>query len=107
MPTPNNNFDQLMNRIAKPSLFDTFLNESQIAEVPAKYIERIIIYYSGGKSMEFTGRDIDQPIPIRKKIRQAQFGKLFDRMEEFKIFVDTVKLEKDVNIEVNKYLDRF
>lgn len=105
--TTSFNIDNAISRIAKPSVFDRIVKEIDAKEIPAKYIEQILVQYYDGNVVELSGAEITHPIPMNKNISWDVMEDSFKQMRDVKIFVNTDKLEKDINEEVEKLLGTF
>lgn len=101
------NLDKAISRIAKPSVFDRIVKEVEAKEIPAKYIEQILVQYYDGNVIELSGDELTHPIPLNRKISWETMEESFKRMRDVKVFINTEKLEKDINEEVEKVLGAF
>ena len=102
--TTSFNIDRAINRIAKPSVFDRIVKEIDAKEIPARYIEHILVQYYDGNVVELSGNEITHPIPVNRDANWEEMQDAFKKMRDVKIFINTDKLEKDINIEVEKIL---
>jgi hypothetical protein len=105
--TTSFNIDKAISRIARPSVFDRIVKEIDATEIPAKYIEQILVQYYDGNIIELSGSELTHPIPVNKNASWEAMEHAFKKMRDVKVFINTDKLEKDVNEEVEKYLGRF
>jgi hypothetical protein len=101
------NLDKAIGRIAKPSVFDRIVKEIEAKEIPAKYIEQILVQYYDGNVVELSGNEITHPIPMNKNMSWEIMEDSFKKMRDVKIFINTDRLEKDINEEVEKLLGTF
>jgi hypothetical protein len=104
--TTSFNIDNAISRIAKPSIFDRIVKEIEAKEVPAKYIEQILVQYYDGNIVQLKGSEITHPIPLNKHASWAAMEDSFKRMRDVKVFISTEQLEIDVNIMVEKLLGK-
>jgi len=102
--TTSFNLDKAISRIAKPSVFDRIVKEIEAKEIPAKYIEQILVQYYDGNVVELKGTEITHPIPLNKNATWAAMEDSFKKMRDVKVFINTETLEKDINEEVEKLL---
>lgn len=105
--TTSFNLDKAISRIAKPSVFDRIVKEIEAREIPAKYIEQILVQYYDGNVVELSGNELTHPIPVNRHISWDVMEDSFKKMRDVKIFINTDKLEKDVNEEVEKILGNY
>jgi len=105
--TTSFNLDKAISRIAKPSVFDRIVKEIDAKEIPAKYIEQILVQYYDGNVVELSGSELTHPIPLNKNIHWDIMEESFKKMRDVKIFINTDRLEKDINEEVEKILGAF
>ena len=105
--TTSFNIDKAISRIAKPSVFDRIVKEIEAKEIPAKYIEQILVQYYDGNVVELSGNELTHPIPVNKNASWEAMEDSFKKMRDVKIFINTDKLEKDINEEVEKILGNF
>lgn len=105
--TTSFNIDKAISRIAKPSVFDRIVKEIEAKEIPAKYIEQILVQFYDGNIIELSGKEITHPIPVNKNISWQNMQDSFKKMRDVKIFINTDRLEKDINEEVEKILGAF
>lgn len=103
----NFNIDQSMKSIVRPSVFDRILKEIDPVEIPSAYIEHILIQYHDGNTVELTGEEINHPIPMNKNYPFEQMNEAFKKMSDIRVFVDTQKLEQDINQIVERYLGKY
>lgn len=102
---PDKKIDEInraLNRISDPSIFDSFIREIDTNEIPPEYIERVTVYYDNGSVIDISRQDIVRPIPVDRDSIWDKIDKCYGKMTEIKIFVDTYKLETDVNASINK-----
>jgi len=102
--TTNFNLDRAISRIAKPSVFDRIVKEVEAKEIPAKYVEQILVQYYDGNVIELSGNEISHPIPLNKNVKWAAMEDSFKKMRDVKVFINTDRLEKDINELVEKLL---
>lgn len=105
--TTSFNFDKALNRIARPSVFDRIVKEVDAKEIPAIYVEHILVQYYDGNVVELSGTEISHPIPLNKNASWEMMEDQFKKMRDVKIFVNTERLETDINIMVEELLGRF
>jgi len=105
--TTSFNIDKAISRIAKPSIFDRIVKEIEAKEIPAKYVEQILVQYYDGNVVELRGDEITHPIPVNKNATWEAMEDSFKKMRDVKIFINTERLEKDINVEVEKLLGHF
>ena len=99
--------DRAMSRLSKPSVFDRIVKEDEATEIPAKYIEQILIQFHDGNIVELKGEDITLPIPLNKDACWEDMEESFKKMRDVKVFISTDKLEEDINIMVEEYLSKY
>ena len=102
--TTSFNIDKAIGRIAKPSVFDRIVKEIDAKEIPAKYIEQILVQYYDGNVVELSGDELTHPIPVNRNASWEAMEDSFKKMRDVKIFINTDRLEKDINEEVEKLL---
>ena len=104
MPDKDLSFNRTLQRIVTPSIFDTFVKEMDVSEVPLKYIEKVVVYYLNGNIVELDGKDVENPLPFNRKVNVEELSKPFREMSEVKVFIDICSLETDVNTSVDYFL---
>lgn len=105
--TTSFNLDKAISRITKPSVFDRIVKEIDAKEIPAKYIEQILVQYYDGNVIELSGSELTHPIPVNRNISWEVMEDSYKKMRDVKIFINTDKLEKDINEEVEKFLGNY
>ena len=100
----NFSLDKAINRIARPSVFDRIVKEIDAKEIPARYVEQILVQYYDGNVVELSGDEITHPIPMNKNAQWEGMEESFKKMRDVKVFINTDVLEQDVNELVEKYL---
>lgn len=105
--TTSFNLDKAISRIAKPSVFDRIVKEIDAKEIPAKYIEQILVQYYDGNVVELSGAELTHPIPLNKNASWEAMEDSFKKMRDVKVFINTDKLEKDINEQVEKILGAY
>jgi hypothetical protein len=93
----NFQLDKTFDDLTAPSLFDRLIQEVEVSEVPVEYIERIVVYYESGDVVELSNHDINKPIPINKEASWDEMSDSFKNVSNVKVYVNTKKLEHDVN----------
>lgn len=99
-------FENAINKIVRPSVFDRIVKEINAPEIPAKYVQHILIQYYDGSIVELRGEELTHPIPVNKDTSPENMKDAFKKMRDIKIFISTDKLEIDINTMVEKYLGR-
>jgi hypothetical protein len=95
--TTSFNIDQAVSRISRPSVFDRIVKEIDPKEIPAKYIEQILVQYHDGAVVELKGKDITDPIPMNRNRTWDTILNSQKLMKDVRIFINTERLEKDIN----------
>ena len=95
------------NRVAKTSVFDRLVKEIDAKEIPAKYVEQILVQYIDGSVIEFSGDELTHPIPTDRNSLWDGLSESFKKMKDVRVFVNTDLLEKDVNALVEKLLGSY
>ena len=103
----NFNLDKAISRIAKPSVFDRIVKEVDAQEIPVKYVEQILVQYYDGNVVELKGSELTHPIPVNRHASMEAMQQSFKKMRDVKVFIDTEKLEQDINEEVEKLLGAY
>ncbi len=101
------NLDKAIGRIAKPSVFDRIVKEIDAREIPAKYVEYILVQYHDGNVVELSGKEISHPIPINKDANWEAMEESFKKMRDIKVFISTDKLEVDINAMLENLLGKY
>jgi len=105
--TTSFNIDKAIGRISKPSVFDRIVKEIDAREIPARYIEQILVQYYDGNVVELKGNELTHPIPVNKNAKWEVMEDSFKKMRDVKIFINTDRLEKDINEAVEKILGNY
>jgi len=105
--TTSFNIDKAIDRIARPSVFDRIVKEIDATEIPAKYIEQILVQYYDGNVVELSGSELTHPIPVNRNASWEAMENAFKKMRDVKVFISTDRLEVDVNIMVEGILGKF
>lgn len=105
--TTSFNLDKAISRISKPSVFDRLVKEIDANEIPAKYIEQVLVQYYDGNVVEISGAELTQPVPMNRNISWDRMEEAFKKMRDVKIFINTDILEKDVNEMVENILGKY
>ena len=87
------------------SVFDSFVREMDISEVPIKYVLKIQVYHNNGSLIELGKNEIDHPLPINRNGNWDQLRRRYKNIKEIKVFVDIPKLERDINLIVDYFFD--
>jgi len=103
----NFNIGQPAGRVAKPSVFDRIVKEIDAREIPARYIEQILVHYHDGNTIELSGQELSLPIPLNKNASWEEMEHVFKKMKDVKIFISTEVLEKDINEQVENILGTY
>jgi len=96
--------DRALKRLVTPSVFDRLVREIDASEVPATYIEQIVVHFNNGSTVELSGKEISNPIPVNRDGNWEEMGEAYKNIKEVKVFIDTQNLETDVNGMVEDYL---
>lgn len=103
----NFSLDKAMGRIIRPSVFDRIVKEIDAKEVPAQYIEQILVQYYDGSVVELSREEIKHPIPLNKNASWDKMEESFKKIRDVKVFINTDSLEKDVNTLVENILGNY
>lgn len=103
----NFELDKTLKKMLTPSIFDRLVKEVDASEIPTEYIDRISVFYNDGNIVELSGNEITHPVPVNKTGSGEEMDDSFNSMREVKVFIDTSKLEMDVNKEVEALLGKF
>lgn len=95
--------EKVLEQLASPSVFDRFVKEIEVDEIPIKYIDSIMVFYHDGKIVELRGDDIKNPIPVNREATWESMSEVFKEMREVKVYINILQLEEDVNKELEKY----
>jgi hypothetical protein len=98
------NINKAISRTSKPSVFDMIVKEIDPSEIPLVYIDRILIQYTDENIEELKGKDLLSPIMINRKVLLSMLSKPFKQMKNVEIFINSDKLEDDINAKVENYL---
>jgi hypothetical protein len=101
------NLDKIIGRIAKPSVFDRIVKEVIANEIPAKYIEQVLVQYFDGTVIEISGEELTHPIPMNKNISWDKMEEVFKKMRDVKVFINIDVLETDINEMVENILGAY
>lgn len=96
-----------ISRVAKPSVFDRLVREIDATEIPPRYIQSVLVQYFDGSIVELGSTDLSKPIPMSKDATLDKMEDVFKKMKDVKIFIDTERLEADVNQRVEDYLGKY
>lgn len=99
--------DKAISRITKPSVFDKIVKEIDAKEIPAKYVEYVLIQYYDGSVVEISGADLTHPIPLKRNIIWDKMEESFKKMRDVRVFISTDQLEIDINIMVEAILGKY
>lgn len=102
----NNSLDLLKN-LVEPSIFDRIIHEVDASKIPSRYIEKIVVYYKDGSVIELSGQEIDNPMPVNMNISEEDLQGPYRLMKEVKVFIDTARLEKDINAIIDDMFVKF
>ena len=83
------------------AMFDRFVKDIDVSEVPTKYIEKIVVFDTKGNMIELNKNEIMHPLPINKDGSWESLKRSYKNIKEIKVFVDIPKLEKDINLTVD------
>lgn len=101
------NIEQSSGKPVRPSVFDQILKEVDAQEIPARYVQQILVQYHDGSTVELSGKDLEHPLPVNRNGSRDEIVEHFKKMKDIKILIDTNILEQDINAEVEKYLGKF
>lgn len=99
--------DNALGRIIKPSVFDRIVKEIDAKEIPAKYIEQVLVQYYDGSIVELKGSELTHPMPVNRNQNREEMEESFKKMRDVKIYISTEKLEIDINELVELYLGNY
>jgi hypothetical protein len=105
--TTSFNIDKAISRIAKPSVFDRIVKEIEAKEIPARYIEQILVQYYDGNVVELRGNELTHPIPMNRNASWEVMEDSFKKMKDVKVFINTDILEIDINERVEQLLGSY
>lgn len=103
----NFSLDNAIDRIVRPSVFDRIVKEIDAKEIPAKYVQQILVQYYDGSVIELSGDEITHPIPMNKNASWEGLEESFKKMRDVRVFINVETLERDINELVEKYLGAY
>jgi len=103
----NFSMDKAISRITKPSVFDRIVKEIDAREIPTRYVEQIVVQYYDGNVIELKGAELTHPIPVNRSATWETMEGSFKKMKDVRIFINTEKLEIDINAMVEDYLGKY
>jgi hypothetical protein len=85
--------------------FNNILKEISVLKVPLQFVSMIKCQLRCGDLVEFNKQDFEESeaTDVECMIRNWEF---YDQIEDFQIRIDFSKVEKDVDVEVSKLLDK-
>ena len=101
------NIGKTISKSTRLSVYDRIVPEVESKEIPAKYIEKILVQYHDGSIVELVGDQIKHPIPLNKESNNENLSIEFRKMKDVKIFIDIPKLEYEVDGLVEQVLGRY
>jgi len=99
--TRNLEFSHTPPQLISQSVFDVFVKEIKISEVPTKYIQKIIVFYLNGNIIELNKNEIEHPLPVNRNGNWESMRGPYKNIKEIKVYVDIPKLEEDINMTVD------
>lgn len=102
--TTNFTVGKSLSRVNRPTAFDRIVREVEAKEIPAKYIEQVFVQFHDGSVVEIDRDTITEPVNQDTIWCSKESSKT---LKDVKIFIDTAKLEKDINRRVNELLGIF
>lgn len=103
----NFSIDKAGGSTSKPSVFDRIIKEINPNHIPAEYIDHISVQYHNGNVVELSGNEIEFPIPANKNVSSEDLDNIFKTMKDVRIFLNTNKLEDDINKLVEELLGSY
>jgi len=103
----NIHLSNMLENISRTNVFDKLITEVEADEIPARYIQQLIVYYADGKIVELSGDDVMHSIPMNKNARWRDMKHEYHKIADVKIYINTVLLERDVNRQVRRLLGKF
>lgn len=95
---------KLLPRLIRSTVFNRLVNEVEAYEIPPKYIEKITVYYANGSVIDLLGDEISKPVPVNHDGSWEALNKIYKNIEEVTVFINTPKLEIDINEQVEGLL---
>lgn len=99
--------DKAIGRITKTSVFDRIVKEIDAREIPTRYVEQVVVQYHDGNVIELKGDELTHPIPVNRNAKWETLEGSFKKMKDVKIYINTEKLEIDINAMVEDYLGKY
>ena len=96
---------QALNDLSAESVFDRLVKEVEAKEIPAKYIEYLTVFYKDGTSVELSGTELSNPIPVNKNASWEDMETAYNKVKTVRVFVDTKKLEIDITAQIDDLLN--
>lgn len=101
------NVERAADNVARSSVFDRIIKEIEPVEIPAKYIQRILVQYKDGTSIELQGDSINHPLPVSKETARALAEDGVQQVSDVKLFLRIEEIEVDVNKMVGELLNKY
>jgi len=95
-----------LKQATKSSVFDRLVKEVNVEQIPPKYVDKVIIEYHDGTSVEIAGSDISTPVILDRKVFQS-LETNNQRIKDMKALINLEKLERDINKKVEESLGKY
>lgn len=89
-------YRKAINDLINQYSFDKMLQEIDISKIEAKYIEKIVLYYTDGSTVDVYGYLLSGLIDINE-IHISPHTTDEAEVYECRLFINTNKLERDIN----------
>ena len=102
----DNSFEKHLNDLLKPNIYNELIKEITPTLIPAELVQTILVMYNNGTTVELTGDDIHDAVPVSRYQTPEQRKATRDNIKDIKIYVNTEKLADFCDGEVNSLFNK-
>jgi hypothetical protein len=72
------------------------LDDTGVMAIPAKYIDKVVLYYGDNGTKEISGEAFTKPIPLEGSSRWEELKKKFTDVTDVKMHLNLIEIECDM-----------
>ena len=100
----NTNLEKPFSKVTKKSIFNRLINEISLVEIPAKYVDTVLVQYMDGAVVELNGTEITEPIQMTGYAPQVNTQNVFKQTKDIRVLINIELLEQDINAMIERML---
>lgn len=84
--------------------FDRIMEEISPMSIPAHFVRQVVVTMKNGQTIELTGEELLQPLPMVENVGWNKLAAQFDSIDDVQVQIDVPAIKKNVVLNVKNIL---